>query len=118
MIQENEIRSKLLAVEAGKLPLWDFYDWIEAASINMHRDSSVESKKLVGKVKMSFAEYDHRAISESELLEQLVSLILPVPEVMAYRPNVARFNVSQMRWASGSSQSVGWSPSIAALQSV
>jgi hypothetical protein len=101
MIQEIEIRAKLVALEGGELPLWHFRDWIERASFNMHRDSSDAAMDLVGNIGLLFADYDLRIISEKSLREQLLALLHHVV-VSEYNSNVSRVSVTPVHWVSGS----------------
>jgi hypothetical protein len=106
MIQEIEIRAKLVALEGGELPLWHFRDWIERASFNMHRDSSDAAMDLVGNIGLLFADYDLRIISEKSLREQLLALLYPAllhhVVVSEYNSNVSRVSVTPVHWVSGS----------------
>ncbi len=97
MISESEIREKLAAVDAGELPLWDFYDWIEIASINMHLDSSQEARRLVGRIKIIFAEYDAGGINQAGLLRQLVMLVQPVVR-MVRSVGISKVEVDLIQW--------------------
>jgi hypothetical protein len=101
MIQENEVRAKLAALEAGELPLWMFHDWIEKASFNMHRDSSDAAMDLVGSIGLLFADYDLRIISEKVLRQKLIAIIRPVT-VTYFFPSVATVSITPLRWAAGS----------------
>ena len=107
MIQESEIQSKLAALEAGGLPLWDFYDWIESASLNMHRDSSPVAMKLVGRIKHLFADYDLGLIDQESLTQSVSSLL---HQVVVYDANAAftKINVTPLRWVSSAEES--WFP--------
>jgi hypothetical protein len=106
MIQENEVRAKLAALEAGELPLWAFYDWIERASLNMHRDSSNSAMDLVGSIGLLFADFDMRVINEKDLRQKLIAIIRPVT-VTYYFPGVSMVAVNPLRLVSGS-QSSEW----------
>lgn len=100
MIAVEEIRGKLAAVQAGQLPLWDFYAWLEIASLNMHRDSAQEAMKLVGAIKLIFADYDSGEIDEESLGEQLSSLLHPVTVLQSR--NDAVVTIAPFRWSSDS----------------
>ena len=79
MIDESEIQGKLAAVASGRLSPWDFYGWIQDASWNMHRDSSVAAMALVGDIKLLFEAYYQGAIDEAGLIDRLVTI--PVVDV-------------------------------------
>jgi hypothetical protein len=115
MIQENEIRAKLAALEAGELPLWAFYDWVERASLNMHRDSSNAAIDLVGSIGLLFADYDLRIISERGLRQKLSAIIRPVT-VTYFFPRVSNVNVTPLSVLG--SQSTTWRQALGALQPI
>jgi hypothetical protein len=75
MIVESEVREKLAAVASNKLPLFDFADWLDSKSWNMHRDSSPEAVKLVSSIELLFAEYDHGDLDEAQLRRELLGLL-------------------------------------------
>lgn len=100
MIYKEDIRAKLAAVAAGELPLWDFYDWLEIASLNMHRDSSAEAKELVGEIGLIFADYDVGIIGDKPLKDKLVSVLHPAV-VYDYGRHFVKINASPVSWASG-----------------
>ena len=70
MIQENEIRAKLLSLS----DLNEFEDWIVAHSWNMHQDSDPETQRLVGKIELALAEFHDGYMSESLLRQMLKNL--------------------------------------------
>jgi hypothetical protein len=83
MIQEKEIQNRLAAFQGGELSLWDFYDWIESASLNMGRDSSADAVDLVGAINLLFADYDLRLLDEDSLRGKLIELKNPLSDVVA-----------------------------------
>ena len=70
MIQENEVREKLLAIASVD----EFEDWLVQHSWNMHQDSDPSAQKLVGKIEVALAEYSNGHINEFELRGQLSNL--------------------------------------------
>ncbi|SRR6266496_1126782 len=70
MIEENEIRAKLLSLS----DLDEFEDWIAEQSWNMHRDSDPSAQRLVGKIELALAEFRDGIISEPLLRQQLKNL--------------------------------------------
>ena len=70
MIQENEIRAKLLSIAS----LDELEDWLASHSWNMHLDSSLSAQKLVGKIELALAEFYDGHISEPLLRQRLKSL--------------------------------------------
>ena len=70
MIQENEIRAKLLALSS----LDEFEDWLVRQSWNMHRDSDPRAQKLVGKIELAVAEFYDGHLSEPLLRQRLRNL--------------------------------------------
>ena len=73
MIHEAEVRKRLAAVANGKLQLFDFADWLDSESWNMHRDSP-GAVRLVSSVDRMMAEYDHHH-DLSVLRAEVVSLL-------------------------------------------
>lgn len=74
MASEAVIRSRLQAVANGQLDLWEFSDWIDSYSWNMHRDSLVGAIRLASQIHHRFAEYDIHG-NESALRRELQSLL-------------------------------------------
>ena len=70
MIQENDIRAKLLEIP----DLDEFEDWLVQHSWDMQRDSDHASQQLVGKIELALAEYSNGHLSESELRQHLKNL--------------------------------------------
>lgn len=70
MIQENEIRAKLLSLS----DLDEFEDWIVQRSWNMHRDSEPSAQKLIGQVELALAEFHNGHVSEAALRQALRNL--------------------------------------------
>lgn len=74
MASEAVIRARLQAVADGQLDLWEFADWIDSYSWNMHRDSLPEAIHLASQILHRFAEYDIHG-NESVLRRALSSLL-------------------------------------------
>ncbi len=70
MIQENEIRARLLALSS----LDEFEDWLAQRSWNMHLDSDPRAQKLVGKIELALAEFHNGHLAEPLLRQRLKSL--------------------------------------------
>lgn len=70
MIQENEIRGKLIALSS----LDEFEDWLVRESWNMHRDSDPKAQQLVGKVELALAEFHNGHLQEPLLRQRLRNL--------------------------------------------
>ncbi len=70
MIEENEIRAKLLSLS----DLDGFEDWIAQQSWNMHLDSKPSAQKLVGKIELALAEFHSGHLSEPLLRQMLRNL--------------------------------------------
>jgi hypothetical protein len=70
MIQENEIRAKLLSLS----DLNEFEDWVVEQSWNMHRDSEPNAQKLVGKIELALAEFHAGHMRESVVRQMLRNL--------------------------------------------
>ena len=74
MINENEIRQKLVEVVSKRLSLDDFEDWLVSDSWNMHLDSSRNAQELVWAIELALAEYSNGHLSSDALQEQLKTL--------------------------------------------
>lgn len=103
MINVEEIREQLASVSSGELPLWDFYNWLEEASLNMHQDSSAEAIELAGKAGVLFAEFDRGNISQAQLATKLCRLAHMV-QFFSQAEGVATVSASStvVRWSGGS----------------
>lgn len=81
MIQENDIRGRLVKYLAHELSLDDFEDWFVQNSWNMHKDSSLAAQRLASRVELLLAEHSNGHISEDTLRDHL-------------RPHVVRYVVT------------------------
>lgn len=79
MIQENEVRQRLISLLNEDQSLDDFEDWLVAHSWNMHLDSTRETQHLVASIELSLAEYSNLHISEAAMREQLMLLLAQIP---------------------------------------
>jgi hypothetical protein len=70
MIQENDIREKLL--QLGSLD--EFEDWLVRNSWNMHLDSNPSAQRLVGKIELALAEFYDGYVTEPLLRQRLRNL--------------------------------------------
>lgn len=70
MIQENEIRARLLSLS----DLGEFEDWLAQQSWNMHQDSDPSAQRLVGKIELALAEFHNGDINEASLFQMLRNL--------------------------------------------
>jgi hypothetical protein len=95
MIEELDIRGRLAAVAAGELPLWKFYDWLEFASLNMHKDSADVAMELVGEIDLIFADFDAGLIKQDELRRQIVALANPAFILSSQAPEPIGVNAGQ-----------------------
>ncbi len=75
MVTAEEIRERLVALLDGPLSIEDFEDWIVAGGWNMHTSSDNAAQRLVGAVEVRLAEYSQDHLSESELREELESVL-------------------------------------------
>lgn len=75
MVEETEVREKLLDVLQDNLPVEEFADWLSVAQTNMHLDSTREAQALVSKVSLFLSEYFDGALTESRLTEELTALV-------------------------------------------
>ena len=73
MIRESEIRQQLDAVASNQVSLFDFGDWIDSHSWNMHADSERAAVALASDILRLFAEYD-LSLSEESLRQELMKL--------------------------------------------
>jgi hypothetical protein len=71
MIQEAEVRNRLVALALGQLSLADFERWLGPASRNMHADSPPEAIDLVSSIHLLLSERDHGDLSNDELRQEL-----------------------------------------------
>lgn len=74
MASEAEIRRRLQAVADGSVGLWDFADWFDSYSWNMHHDSLPAVIHLAAQIQHRFADYDIHG-DESVLRNRLASLL-------------------------------------------
>lgn len=70
MIQENEIRAKLLALSS----LDELEDWLVRQSWNMHQDSDLSAQRLVGRIELALAEFYDGHLAEPLLRQRLRNL--------------------------------------------
>lgn len=77
MIDESQVREKLAAMSRGALSLVELEDWLGSESWNMHADSSPGAVDLVSSIHLLLSEYDHGALSESQVRDELRALIRP-----------------------------------------
>jgi hypothetical protein len=108
MIEERDVKDRLAAVAERKLPLGEFGDWLEAASRNMHLDSSPAAIDLVSSIHLLFSEYEHGDLNESELRHELLALIgdlmvlsfhIKVDVTVTVRPTEHSSRFTSMAWA-------------------
>ena len=74
MILEFEIRDKLVDLVTGEITVDAFDHWLSAASWNMHKDSSVDARLLVGSIELVLAEHSEGHLSDEELRRRLVAI--------------------------------------------
>lgn len=74
MIQENEIRAQLQNYLSRHSSLDQFEDWFVQGSWNMHKDSSVDAQRLVGRIERLLGEYSSDHLNEDQLRERLQPL--------------------------------------------
>jgi hypothetical protein len=84
MIRESDIRKRLSGALSGSRALWDFADWLNSASWNMHQNSSQPAVDLAMLLHQHFAEYDAGAFSENELLQKLRNIANNVHTSISY----------------------------------
>jgi hypothetical protein len=85
MIQKAELRERLVLVLQGKVPLFEFADWVESRSWNMHADSEADAIDLASSIHSLFSQYDDRLLSEELVREQLAQLFNSVHESISMR---------------------------------
>jgi hypothetical protein len=112
MIEELEIHQKLAGVASGAIPVWDFYEWLDANSIDMHLDSSDEATELVGAINHIFAEYDRHIFNQQRLLKKLSALTHSI-SVFNDTANVAQVSITPIWWSAGSQLSPLRAPAMA-----
>lgn len=74
MISELDIREKMAAALASRLPVADFARWIMSNSWNMHSDSSAIAISLASEILALLAERDAYALSDPAFLRELQKL--------------------------------------------
>lgn len=79
MVSRSELNQKLAAVADNELSVFDFGEWLDSASWNMHRHASRFVQDVVSSIDRLFAEYDHGDFDEVQLREEIVALLPPEP---------------------------------------
>jgi len=74
MISEYDVREKMAAVLANKLPIVDFARWIMSKTWNMQADSSASAVSLASEIHALLAERDNFSLSDSDFLHELRNL--------------------------------------------
>jgi hypothetical protein len=78
MIHESEIRESLAKLRSGEMSVTDLRSWVNAHSLNMHRDSSHAAQRLAGMVGLILAEHlvgDRTDQEVMEVLERIGSIV-------------------------------------------
>ncbi len=79
MIAQSEIREKISRYLRQEVSLDQFEDWLVQHSWNMHQDSDDDAQKLAASVELRLAERSSGHLNESELREELRSLLNVFP---------------------------------------
>jgi hypothetical protein len=77
MILESQIRQKLSRALNGRGSVWDFADWFNSASWNMHKDSAKGAIDLASSLHHLFAHYDNGLLDENALVQKLKVIASP-----------------------------------------
>jgi hypothetical protein len=75
MIEEREIRQRLVDLLYDQLGLEEFEDWLVQRSWNMHQDSSAGAQSLVSAIELALAEHSSGHLSRKDLFAQLLSFL-------------------------------------------
>lgn len=67
MIQENDIRARLVEYLSGNQSLDEFEDWFVQQSWNMHQDSKADAQRLASQVELALSEFNNDDITEAAL---------------------------------------------------
>jgi hypothetical protein len=74
MIQELDVRKKMVEVSEKKISISDFARWIMANSWNMHRDSAEDVIDLVSDIHLLLDERDDFSLDDAAFLREIVTL--------------------------------------------
>ena len=98
MIEESEVRERLLAFLRGDLSLDDFEDWLVISSWDMHLDSEPGAQELVWAIELALSEHSSRHLSYDGLEQEFGNL---VNHVMFSVEVHDEFIVPRRAWSAG-----------------
>lgn len=75
MIEESEVRKRLLGFLKGDLSLDDFEDWLVISSWDMHLDSEPGAQELVWAIELALSEHSSRHLSYDGLKQEFGDLV-------------------------------------------
>ena len=75
MIEEKEVIDRLTRLLRDEMSLERFEAWLVSESWNMHRDSSLAARRLVGSIELRLAEHSSGDLSTEAMHGELASIL-------------------------------------------
>lgn len=98
MIEESEVRKRLLAFLRDDLSLDDFEDWLVVSSWDMHLDSESGAQELVWAIELALSEHSSKHLSYDGLKQEFGNLLNHVVFALEVHDE---FIVSRRAWSAG-----------------